>query len=327
MPPMDAAKPGESVDGPDERILTLAILAYRRPDDLRAALPLLVQQLDSVGWLGEVLVVDNDPDASAMEVVQGLREPRVRYVHESTPGIAAARNRAIDECPDSDVLVFIDDDERPVPTWLSALLATYEQFRPSGVVGPVTSEFSQEPDPWILAGGFFQRRALSTGDPVDVAATNNLLLDVQAVRDLQLRFDQRYGLTGGSDTLFTRQLTARGGRLVWCAEAVVIDIVPADRLTRDWVIRRSFRMGNSMALVERDMADSRLAGAAARLRLFGSGLLRVLGGSVRIVLGTVGRSVTQRASGARILARGAGLIAGATGFTYAEYARRPTAVR
>lgn len=313
------------MDRPEERMVTIAVLAFRRPVQLRAALPLLVQQLDSVGWRGEVLVVDNDPDVSAEEVVHVLREPRVRYVHEATPGIAAARNRAMDECPDSDVLIFIDDDERPVAAWLSALLSTYERLHPSGVVGPVTSEFSQEPDPWIVAGGFFRRRALATGDRVEVAATNNLLLDLQSVRHLNLRFDQRYGLTGGSDTLFTRQLTARGGRLVWCAEAAVIDMVPVERLTREWVLRRSFRMGNSMALVERDMADSLLAGAAARLRLLGHGLIRVLSGLARILVGTVGRSVSQQASGARILARGAGLLTGATGFTYAEYTRRASA--
>lgn len=312
---------GGLADGPDERMLTLAVLAYRRPDELRSALPLLVQQLDTVDWPGEVLVVDNDPDGSAVAVLSELDEPRVRYVHEPTPGIAAARNRALDECPDSHLLVFIDDDERPVPAWLSALLATYLRLHPTGVVGPVTSEFSNAPDPWIVAGGFFQRRVLATDAVVVVAATNNLLLDLPAVRDLGLRFDLRYGLTGGSDTLFTRQLTARGGRLVWCAEAGVIDVVPTKRLTRRWVLQRSFRMGNTAALVERDMASSPGQSAATRLRLIGSGLLRVLGGGARLSLGLVSRSLKHRASGARIVARGAGLVSGATGVIYTEYTR------
>ncbi len=302
--------------------VTIAVLSFRRPDDLRAALPLLVQQLTTVAWDGDVLVIDNDPEASARQTVAEMAEHAVRYVHEPTPGIAAARNRALDECADSDVLVFIDDDERPTPAWLSSLLSTYERLRPAAVVGPVTSEFAHEPDPWIVAGGFFSRRGEPTGSVAVVAATNNLLLDLRAVRDLELRFDLRYGLTGGSDNLFTRQLVTRGGRMVWCAEAVVIDVVPVERLTRSWVVRRTYRMGNGTALVERDLARSRGGSAAAVARLLASGLVRVIGGLSRMLVGVVGGSMHQRASGARNLARGAGLITGAIGFTYAEYARR-----
>lgn len=303
-------------------VVTVAVLTYRRPDDLAVAIPMLLDQLAASGARGDVLVVDNDPDGGAADTVRAVRDSRLRYVHEPQPGIAAARNRALDESLDSDVLVFIDDDERPVAGWLSSLLATHRELRPSAVAGPVRSEFAGEPDPWIVAGGFFQRRVLETGARLQRAATNNLLLDLPAVRSLGLRFDVRYGLTGGSDNLFTRQLTARGGRLVWCAEAVVIDVVPAQRLTRAWVLRRAYRMGNGTALVDGDMAASGWASASVRLRLVASGLLRVFVGSGRILIGVLGRSLTQRASGARNVARGAGLIAGATGVTYAEYARR-----
>lgn len=304
--------------------VTIAVLAYRRPDELRAALPLLLAQLGTVSWRGEVLVVDNDPSGSGRAVVESADHPAVRYVHETAPGISRARNRALDECADRDVLVFIDDDERPAPGWLSALLDTYQRLRPTAVVGPVTSEFSSQPDPWIVAGGFFNRRDMPTGTPTSVAATNNLLLDLRAVRDLQLRFDLRYGLTGGSDNLFTRQLVARGGTLVWCAEATVIDVVPAQRLTRGWVVKRTYRMGNGTALVERDMAGPGIAAVATSIRLLASGLLRVVAGCARIVVGGLTGSLAQRAAGARNLARGAGLITGAIGFTYAEYARRET---
>ncbi len=319
MPVMKAER---SADRSASGTVSIAVLAYRRPAELSAALPLLVAQLGTVDWQGEVLVVDNDPEGSGHAVVRAVNHPAVRYVHETAPGIAAARNRALDECADRDVLVFIDDDERPSPGWLCALLDTFQTLHPTAVVGPVISEFAHEPDPWIVAGGFFGRRIEPTGTPTHVAATNNLLLDLRAVRDLQLRFDLRYGLIGGSDNLFTRQLVTRGGRLVWCAEAVVIDVVPAERLTRAWVLKRTFRMGNGTALVERDLALSRPASVVAVLRLLASGLLRVTAGSFRILLGVVTGSLRQRASGARNLARGAGLITGALGFAYAEYARR-----
>ena len=91
------------------------------------------------------------------------------------------------------------------------------------------SRFAETPDPWIAAGRFFDRRRLPTGTDLEVAATNNLLLDLAVVRRLGLRFDAAFGLSGGSDTLFTRELVASGERMVWCDEAIVYDIVPTDR--------------------------------------------------------------------------------------------------
>jgi len=38
------------------------------------------------------------------------------------------------------------------------------------------------------------------------------------------------GFQGGEDTLFFRQLLQRGRKMVWCAEAVVRETIPAERL-------------------------------------------------------------------------------------------------
>lgn len=298
--------------------MLVAVLTYRRPADLAAALPLLLEQARTVDPPATVLVVDNDPDGGARATVEAFGG--VRYAHEPTPGIAAGRNRALDEA-DGDLLVFIDDDERPSAGWLAALVATWEATRPTGVVGPVVSEFATEPDPWIVAGRFFERRRPATGTEVEVAATNNLLLDLAAVRSLALRFDERFGLTGGSDTLFTRQLVRRGGRLVWCAEAGVVDVVPADRLTRRWVLRRAFRSGNGASVVEVELARGPGEHLRVRGRQLARGLARIGGGAVKVAAGWATGSVARRASGTRNLARGAGLVSGAVGHVFGEYGR------
>ena len=41
----------------------------------------------------------------------------------------------------TDLLVFIDDDEVPVEDWLANLLATYRQFSSVGVVGNVLRKY------------------------------------------------------------------------------------------------------------------------------------------------------------------------------------------
>jgi succinoglycan biosynthesis protein ExoM len=276
--------------------ILVAMLTYKRPDDLPEAVRAVVEQLDDIDGDASLLVVDNDPEASAMPAAARYDPERVRFVHEPEPGIPAGRNRALDESGDADALVFIDDDERPEPSWLRELVTTWARTGATAVVGPVISTFPREPDPWIALGGFFERRRPPTGT----------------------------GMTGSDDTMLTRQIHRRGDRMVWCDEARVVDVVPAARLTRRWVLQKAFRTGNSWSLVALRLEDRPVARLGQRLWLTGRGLIRVGGGAARIVLGAVTRSLRQRARGARTLARGAGMTTGAWGYVYVEY-RRPRA--
>ncbi|WP_035874501.1 glycosyltransferase family 2 protein [Cryobacterium sp. MLB-32] len=320
-------------DRTDAPRVLVAVLTYRRPDDLRELLPALIEQVSSLSAHdgatvvsgAHIVVVDNDPDSAARELVGdfAVRGP-VHYMHEPTPGIAAARNRALDEAGDFDLLVFIDDDERPVAGWLSYLLSTYADLKPAAVVGPVVSRWDTEPSDWVRAGRFFERRRMRTGTTVSLAATNNLLLDLRQVRGLEVRFDARFGLSGGSDSLFTRQLHERGGTMVWCDEAVVIDVVPAERLTSDWVLRRAFRIGNTWSRIHLDDTTPGRR-IAVRTTLVLRGLVRVGGGLLRFLAGVLTGQLAHRARGLRTAARGAGMLTGSAGSVYSEYRRHADA--
>ena len=295
--------------------------------DIAAALPRLALQAESVTTeevSADIVVVDNDPAGGARELVEAFAAAAsvpVRYENEVTPGISAGRNRALSTAPDVDVLVFIDDDERPTEHWLALLLDSYRKHRCAAVVGPVVSMFEVEPDAWVRSGSFFDRRRMPTGTELDVAATNNLLLDLHQVRALDLAFDPQFGLSGGGDTMFTRTLHRRGGVLIWCDEAVVVDVVPAARVTRGWVLRRAFRSGSSWSATSVKLADSSRERALVKLRLTGRGVVRVAGGALRFAAGTVTRSSRHQAKGQRTLARGAGMVSGAWGHVYSEYKR------
>ena len=313
------------------RRVRVAVLTYRRPADLAQLLPRLVEQARAVsdsGTIADVLVVDNDPTRSAAALVgaflAGPGDVEVHYEHEPVPGIAAARNRALRTAAAVDLLVFIDDDERPCPDWLPLLLDTHARHRGAAVVGPVVSQFAVPPPDWVTAGRFFDRLRRPTGSLVTVAATNNLLLDLHEVRRLGCEFDQEFGLSGGSDTLFTRQLHRAGGRLVWCDEAVVTDVVPPERATRSWVLRRALRSGNSWSRTTLALAATPAARLPARLRLTAAAVARLLAAAARTVVGLTARSQAQRARGARTAARGLGLLLGAWGYVYQEYRRPPT---
>lgn len=297
-------------------------LTYKRATDLAKALPALLSSIEDHPG-ASILVVDNDEVPSAREVADGFASGRLRYVHEPRPGIAAARNRGLDETAESDLIIFIDDDETPSEGWLDRLLEAHARYGAEAIVGPVLSEFEGPLDPWIAAGRYFDRLRHRSGTVVEVAATNNLLLDRAFVSAHRLRFDEAFGLSGGSDSVFTRQLRKAGGRIVWCDEATVTDRVPASRATRRWVTQRAFRMGNSEARARIYTAIGRVSAFGERLRAVGNGLARIAGGLLGVARGTLTRSLPAQSRGVRTTLRGAGMFLAAFGYSYFEYRRRP----
>lgn len=290
--------------------VVVAVLTYRREERLARLLPLLIEQAAAVE--AGVLVIDNDPAGSARTTVAGLA---VDYVHEPRPGIAAARNRALATAADAAALVFIDDDELPGPDWLARLVSAWREWSCAAVSGPVRAEFAAPPSRWVQASGAFERRRRPSGTPVDGAPTNNLLLDLRAIRRYGLAFDERFGLTGGEDTLFSHTLRRRGGEIRWCDDAEVIEPVAPDRAGRRWVLRRGFRAGTTWAAMELALAGDRLV--RTRLGLTGRALARIGAATVRLV----SPRIEHRARAQVEVVSCCGMLLGAYGRTFAEYRR------
>ncbi|QCT34028.1 glycosyltransferase family 2 protein [Actinomyces sp. oral taxon 171] len=278
----------------------------------------------------EVLVIDNDARGTGREAaltaaadagvavrssVEGAEGPEavgLRYVVEERPGVAAVRNRALDETGGRDLLVFIDDDEDPEPGWLAALVGLWASTGCQAVAGPVIPVYEVEPEAWVRQGEFFVRRTWPTGTVRPVAASNCLLLDLGFVRRAGLRFDEAFGATGGEDTLFTRRLSAAGGVIRWCDEARVRDHVPASRLTRPWILRRQRSHAATSVRVELALAGGG-AQPVIRARAAAGGLVRIVVGGLRTAGGTLIGSPKHAAKGARLLARGRGILAASVG--------------
>lgn len=311
--------------------VTVAILTFRRPTTLVEGLALVREQIATAehthggGMSARIVVVDNDESESARTTVLALGDARITYVAEPTPGIAAARNRAIDEADGSDLLVFIDDDERPRPGWLSALIATWKRSGAAAVAGRVVPAYPEGVSAWIVDGGFFVRRSLPTGTPVEAAPTSNILFDLAFLARHGLRFDERLGLGGGEDTMLTRQIVRSGGAIIWCDESIVEDLVPTERTTRRWVLQRAWSHGNASVNVDLTLETRRRDRLALRVRAAVGGVGRVFVGVARAGFGEAARSNHHSARGLRAAFRGAGMAAASIGIVYREYAgaRKP----
>lgn len=304
--------------------LAVGVPTFRRPQALRTLLDALGPHLDEVTALLDapaevvVIVVDNDPEGSAREVATGHPDSRIRYSVEPRPGVSAARNAVLDRCDeiDADLLLFIDDDETPEPGWASGLVQAWQTWDVAGVTGPVVSRTEVPMDPWVTLGGFYTREhrsGLPAGAPVRRAATNNLLLDLSVVRQLGLRFDGRFGFSGGEDSVFTGTLVDLGHSIAWCPTATVVDHLPADRATRSYVLNLHYSMAKGTVRSELALAPS----VPVRLRIWSwalvTGVARLGLGTVRGAWGRARGSVRHQARGARAVAVGRGKLTAFTG--------------
>jgi glycosyltransferase involved in cell wall biosynthesis len=299
---------------------------YRRPDHVRRIVPLLVEQAASTPLAVRLVIVDNDPEAGAAPLLATWEPAGVEYFHEPRPGISAARNRALEAAKDDDVIVFIDDDEEPAADWLVTLLAAWRRWQCAAVAGPVQVRFEGHPDAWVLACGFFDRVVRPTGMLLRGAASSNLLLDLRRLRALNLTFDDEFGLSGGSDTMLTHQLIALGEQIRWCDEALVYDLIPAERSTRRWVLRRMQRTSNTWTRVTLATADASTPGWRVRGDLTLRAGYRFARGVLRWMRGVLSTRLELRARGSCDMMAGIGVLGGAFGRVHSEYLRTPEKV-
>ncbi len=292
--------------------VVIAVATYRREARLLALLPHLASQAELSPHQVRVVVVDNDATGSAGPMVEAFGSPLVTYLREPRPGIAAARNCALSEAADDDLIVFIDDDEVPEPMWLDRMIQTWQHWHSAAVAGPVLSAFESPPDPWVAACPVYRRRRLDTGSLVRGAGAGNLLLDLRQLRSLRLRFDDRFGLTGGEDTLLTRSIVSLGGEIRWCDEAVAHEAVPDDRATRPWALRRTVRTASTWCLITVLLTHGP-GQHRVRVTLTLRALLRILLAAPRVLLSRARRDVVAAAAAEVELAAGWGMLVGLFG--------------
>jgi succinoglycan biosynthesis protein ExoM len=239
--------------------VSVVIPTFRRPELLRAAVGSVLEQRGlTVGV--EIVVVDNDPAKSAERTVADLAGSpamALRYLCEPRPGISHARNAGVTASCGS-YIAFLDDDEAASPGWLASLLSTMRDPAADIVVGPVRPHFPAGMAVSSYAKRIYDRDARApTGQPIEWSGIGNALLRRDRCLSAPVPFDPRFGLSGGEDTIFLARLRERGRRIVWCAEAAVTEVIPEDKLTSGYLLRRAFRMGQTTAFLPSALAKPR----------------------------------------------------------------------
>ena len=214
---------------------------------LTKALDGVISQAPGSAFTYEVVVVDNDSQRSAEDIVrrfQSTNELKIIYDCEPEQNIALARNRAIHNAA-GNLIAFMDDDEYPMKDWLLRLYHTIKAYKVDGVLGPVVPAFPPEAPQWLKKVNIFDRRRFKTGTRLTVrdTRTGNVLLDRGTLPEEGYCFNPAFGLTGGEDDdFFGRQINS-GRAYVWCDEAVAYETVSCERWHTSFHLKKYFRLG------------------------------------------------------------------------------------
>lgn len=259
-PTVDEAAPNVSV----------VVCTYARPDLVAEALHSVIRQSCAPAY--EVVVVDNDPHRSAEHVVEraGQRGQSVRYVAEPAVGLSRARLTGWREAR-GDIVAFLDDDAVADAGWVAGVAQGFagSADRVACIGGRVEPVFEAAvppgwPPSWT---GRFDLgtlpRAFGPGEfawGCNMAFRRSWLSRVGAFsQDLGRRGDRP---VANEDVLVQKQIDRAGGTRLWWPDASIHHLQPRERLTREWVRRRSYWQG-----VSDSWMDHYLDGGDGRARL------------------------------------------------------------
>ena len=258
--------------------VAIIVPTLRRPVSLERALRSLFAQMRVGDRVLEIVVVDNDPSASARDGVEALRPfapwPLV-YVHAPRPGVATARNAGL-AATRAPLIAFLDDDEAASAGWLAALLQAQEATGADAVFGPITGR-APGARPWLkpYLERFFGRDGPERTGLIDTpyGCGNSLMVRATALPGAA-PFDSSSDQAGGEDDALFAALQARGGRFGWAAEAMVEEFAPAHRATLKYALARAFAYGQGPS---QTAAASRDWPAVLRWMIIGAGQAVVWG--------------------------------------------------
>jgi len=230
--------------------VTIAICTWNRVALLAQTLTRFAQLItpDGVDWT--VLVVNNASTDGTATLLESWAPPySFRFVFEPTPGLSAARNRALAECR-SDLILFTDDDVLAEPDWLVHFVAASRRH-PEGAAfgGRIAPWFPHPPDRLLAAAFPALRRGFCAIDlpcaegPVPAGCDlvgANMGFRAAAIAGLRFREDlgtNQAGTVGGDEMDFQAQIKARGGEVIWVPTMRVQHYVEPGRMTRQYLLK------------------------------------------------------------------------------------------
>ncbi|MBV9533554.1 MAG: glycosyltransferase [Bradyrhizobium sp.] len=251
------SSPTHPTTGKNDELLQVCICTHDKSEDLLSCLRALREQAADL----PIIVVDSAssaPQRSAVKAISSTYDAKV--IRLETAGLSLARNAGL-AAVDSTWIAYLDDDTIPSKNWVSEARRVCAQA-PSecGVIGgPVVARFP--PDREVRLG----KRWLQLLSVVDLPGEGdrthapsivgaNVIFRSDAVRQIN-GFPLSLGRIGSSllsgEEKFVLETLRSCGYRVWYSDKLKVEhCIAPERLSRSWVIRRSYWDGASDRRIE-----------------------------------------------------------------------------
>jgi glucosyl-dolichyl phosphate glucuronosyltransferase len=268
---------------PSRPRLSVVVCTCNRPDLVARSLGALLEQTECSSGDYEIIIVDNFPNKDVHEVVQttGINtRVAVRYVVEAQAGVSHARNRGWREAT-ADLVGFVDDDAFAATSWVAAVLAAFERYPECDAIGgKVLGAWEATRPDWlhddllslVSLSNYGERFRILEANEYPIGA--NMIFRRQALETAGT-FSVNLGRVGNNllaleEVDLCYQLRKRQKRIFYAPEAEVSHVVPAARLTRRYLIQRTYWNGHSLATWHRLRMGRATQILQASLRTFGA---------------------------------------------------------
>jgi glucosyl-dolichyl phosphate glucuronosyltransferase len=254
--------------------ISIIVPTYNRATSLRKTLgsvAAVVKPSDPV----EIIIVDNGSTDKTVEVCKGVDDAfpdrRWMYVYEPMPGLLSGRHRGAKEAQ-GEILAFLDDDVLLAPGWLEALWEAFADPSVTLVGGPSRPSYEVEPPDWLeelwwSCGEGRMCGALSLIDlggsvkPINAEFVFGLNFSIRKTvlqgcggfhPDCIPKTLQRY--QGDGETGLSLKINDKALRVMYHPSAAVTHVIPAARLTLEYLQQRAFYQGvcDSYTQIRRD---------------------------------------------------------------------------
>lgn len=223
--------------------VSVLIPTFRRPDSFVRAVRSVFAQRGVTAF--EVIAIDNSPEGSAIDTFRKLEAeaPVVfRWAHEPKPGVAQARNAAV-QLASGDLVAWLDDDEEASPDWLASLVATRRETGAQSVFGPVRARADHDSGHAEFYEQLYTRAGPATSGSCAQPFGIGNSLQPRAMFDEPQPFDARTDQRGGEDDALFASWAEAGATFAWAADAHVVEHLGAERTHLAHGLKRAFAYG------------------------------------------------------------------------------------
>jgi GT2 family glycosyltransferase len=231
-------------------LASVIIPTRSRPEQLKLCLTALSRDGDEVPK--EVIIIDDgSPLRLAVEIEASAGATDVQLLRQQGAGPAAARNRGAAEARGK-LLIFLDDDCRPQPGWLEAIVRELKGSDPILVGGPIingsTANIFSEATQLLV--DYVSHRSVTAGLAWGFLPSCNLAISRESFARLG-GFDESFSFAGGEDREFCARALRQGLEIRFLNDVVVRHFHELNFAT---YLQKHFRYGRGAVLYRRQLA-------------------------------------------------------------------------